>query len=102
MAIACLRLVKLASEAGLGCQLGMLVGETGILSRKSELRELREQLIALETRIADSEHDVEKHRNARNNAGEHDRVHNRRIRDRIPERPQSLLDRPPQDDAQRH
>jgi muconate cycloisomerase len=35
--LACLRLVKLANEAGLGCQLGTLVGETGILSRAAEI-----------------------------------------------------------------
>ena len=38
---------------------GIHHAETGILSRKSEQRELREQLISLETRIADSEHDVQ-------------------------------------------
>jgi L-Ala-D/L-Glu epimerase len=34
--LASLRLVQLAKEAGLRCQLGTLVGETGILSRASE------------------------------------------------------------------
>ena len=32
--------------------------ETGILSRKSELRELRQQVATLERRIADTEHDL--------------------------------------------
>src|SRR6202043_977140 len=32
--------------------------ETGILSRKSELRELREQAVGLDRRIADIEHDL--------------------------------------------
>jgi L-Ala-D/L-Glu epimerase len=35
--LACLRLVKLANEAGLHCQMGTLVGETGILSRAAEI-----------------------------------------------------------------
>jgi methylaspartate ammonia-lyase len=35
--LACLRLVKLANEAGLRCQMGTLVGETGILSRAAEI-----------------------------------------------------------------
>jgi L-alanine-DL-glutamate epimerase-like enolase superfamily enzyme len=35
--LACLRLVKLAHETGLGCQLGTLVGETGILSCAAEI-----------------------------------------------------------------
>jgi muconate cycloisomerase len=35
--LACLRLAKLASEAGLRCDLGCLVGETGILSRAAEI-----------------------------------------------------------------
>ena len=35
--LACLRLVKLAHEAGLRCQMGTLVGETGILSQAAEI-----------------------------------------------------------------
>jgi L-Ala-D/L-Glu epimerase len=35
--LASLRLVDLAREAGLGCRLGTLVGETGILSRAGEI-----------------------------------------------------------------
>jgi L-alanine-DL-glutamate epimerase-like enolase superfamily enzyme len=35
--LACLRLAKLAFDAGLHCQLGTLVGETGILARAAEL-----------------------------------------------------------------
>lgn len=35
--LACLRLVNLANETGLGCQLGTLVGETGILSHAAEI-----------------------------------------------------------------
>ena len=38
---------------------GMHHAETGILSRKSELRELQEQLVALDVRISDSQHDVQ-------------------------------------------
>ena len=35
--LACLQLVKLANETGLRCQLGTLVGETGILSQAAEI-----------------------------------------------------------------
>jgi muconate cycloisomerase len=35
--LASLKLVKLAKDSGLSCQLGTLVGETGILSRASEI-----------------------------------------------------------------
>jgi L-alanine-DL-glutamate epimerase-like enolase superfamily enzyme len=35
--LACLQLVKLANETGLRCQLGTLVGETGILSKAAEI-----------------------------------------------------------------
>jgi muconate cycloisomerase len=35
--LACLRLANLASEAGLRCDLGCLVGESGILSRAAEI-----------------------------------------------------------------
>jgi L-Ala-D/L-Glu epimerase len=35
--LACLELVKLAKDAGLHCQLGSLVGETGILSEAAEI-----------------------------------------------------------------